>query len=166
MPECLYNLVNKVHIVAGVVALFVGPWQFVPYIRRRWITFHRLSGRVYVLAVLISGPLAFVVSFHSPAAWAVAGTAIQSVLWFVTTLAAYRSIKCLRIDAHRRWMMLSYSLTLTAPTVRIGIVVLERIFMIDYQGDFEYYYALLVWFSFLPLLIAWVYINFCPKCEP
>lgn len=96
-------------------------------------------------------------------AWVVAGTAIQSALWLFTTAAAYRSIRSLRIDAHRRWMILSFSLTLAAPAVRIGIVVLEQLLKIDYQKNFEFYYTLLVWFSFLPFLIAWVYIKFRPK---
>lgn len=152
--ELFYKAVSEFHILTGIVALFVGPFQFIPYIRRRWLSLHRLCGRAYVGVVLASAPLAFVVSFHSPLPWAVAGTAVQSVCWFVTTLAAYRSIRKLKINEHRRWMVLSFSLTLAAPVLRLGIVALEKLVGAHYQDNFDFYYPCLVWFSFLPFAAA------------
>jgi heme/copper-type cytochrome/quinol oxidase subunit 3 len=39
------------HITSGMLALLIGPWQFSRRIRQRYIQLHRVSGRVYVIAV-------------------------------------------------------------------------------------------------------------------
>src|SRR5689334_9750585 len=43
------------HVAGAVVALSVGPWQFVRRLRSRWPRVHRVLGRVYVIAVLATG---------------------------------------------------------------------------------------------------------------
>lgn len=155
MPVC--NIFNQAHIWAGVIALFAGPTQFIGSIRLKWIKLHRLCGKVYVAAVLISSPLAFLVSFHSSIPLAILGTASQSILWFIMTFQAYRFIKAGRINQHRDYMTMSYALTLSAPVVRLGIVVFERGMGINYQHHYETLYPVLVWISFLPFIAVWFF---------
>jgi len=40
------------HVCCGVLASVIGPLQFWPRIRRDYLPFHRIAGRVYVVAVL------------------------------------------------------------------------------------------------------------------
>src|ERR1041385_7710195 len=47
------------HVAAGLLALVVGPLQFWPRMRRDYLSFHRVAGRIYVVAVLIGTIAAF-----------------------------------------------------------------------------------------------------------
>jgi Predicted membrane protein (DUF2306) len=40
-----------VHITCGMVALLTGPWQFSSRLRRRYLSLHRLTGRVYACRI-------------------------------------------------------------------------------------------------------------------
>lgn len=149
------GIVDQLHIFAGAIALFAGPVQFLRAVRMRWVGFHRLCGRIYMITVLISSPLALVISFHSTLLWAVIATASQSVFWLVTTVQAYRAIKTGQVSRHRACMMMSYALTLSAPVLRLGIVIAENGFGINYQKHYDLMYPILAWVSFLPFLAVW-----------
>ena len=43
------------HIVGGIVALLLGPLQFVPSIRQKHKRLHRLVGKAYLVSVAVSG---------------------------------------------------------------------------------------------------------------
>src|SRR5579863_6407951 len=40
------------HITSGMTAAIVGPFQFSQRLRKRYLQLHRVSGRIYVIAVL------------------------------------------------------------------------------------------------------------------
>ena len=74
------------HIVGGMLALLLGPWQFVSGVRTRWPHLHRLMGRGYVAGVgagalggLLLAPTAYggIVS--------TLGFSILGLLWVGTT---------------------------------------------------------------------------------
>ena len=45
-----------VHVVASMLAILIGPFQFLPGIRKgRWLKFHRWLGRTYLLGILFGG---------------------------------------------------------------------------------------------------------------
>ena len=46
------------------------------------------------------------------------GFGILAVLWFLTGLEAYRTVSRGNIEAHRRWMIRNFALTLAAVTLR------------------------------------------------
>jgi uncharacterized membrane protein len=110
------------HVIGGVTALLVGPFQFVRRVRSRWPAFHRLSGRIYVLACAIAAPAGFMLALGTTAGpFAALGFAIPAVLWPVFTWLGYRAAVERRIDDHREWMLRSYALTATAITLRLMI---------------------------------------------
>lgn len=37
------------HFTAAATTLFLGPIQFIPYIRKRYLKFHRTAGRIYIV---------------------------------------------------------------------------------------------------------------------
>ena len=43
------------HLVGGTLALFFGPIQFSKWLRNKYLTFHRLSGKVYIIGAFIAG---------------------------------------------------------------------------------------------------------------
>jgi uncharacterized membrane protein len=106
------------HTVAAAIALLVGVWQFMPRTRRT--AWHRIEGRVYVLACLIGSVAGFTIAFHTTAGpWAAAGFAILAVLWFGATLTGYLNARRGNFVLHRRWMIRSYALTSAAITLRL-----------------------------------------------
>jgi uncharacterized membrane protein len=114
-----------VHALAGTVALVGGPLQWV----RAWrghSSLHRLIGRAYVAAVVVSAATALrmAVSFDVPYAPRVS-FAVLAVLWLTTTLFALERILAGDVPSHRAWMTRSYALTLFFLTGPIGMAVAE-----------------------------------------
>jgi len=44
-----------IHILGGMIALVIGPFQFFAVIRNKYKRFHRTTGKIFLLIVLISG---------------------------------------------------------------------------------------------------------------
>jgi uncharacterized membrane protein len=104
------------HIIAGTLALVIGPFQFSTRLRQKSLQLHRVLGRVYVYSVFVAVPLALVVAWPSGL---FIGTAVQASAWFVTTLAALLTARNRHIQAHRQWMIRSYAVTFTFVTLRV-----------------------------------------------
>ena len=131
-----------IHVAAGVVALVVGPLQFVRRIRERRPALHRATGLVYVAACAISAPAALMLAFGTVAGpIAGAGFAILAALLSVFTYFGLRAALQRRFAEHREWMFRSYAMTATAITLRLMIPA-----------------AMLLGFEFLPAyqVIAWL----------
>ncbi|HEX8622211.1 MAG TPA: DUF2306 domain-containing protein [Allosphingosinicella sp.] len=111
-----------VHVAAGVIALLVGPLQFVRRIRARRPGFHRAAGRIYVAACAIGAPAGLMLALGTVAGpVAAAGFAIPALLWPLFTWLGYRAAVEGRFDDHREWMLRSYAITATAITLRLMI---------------------------------------------
>lgn len=119
-----------VHIAAGIVALVVGPLQFVTAVRRREPRLHRRVGYAYLTAIAVGGvtglPLSFLMgsSFPSeisaPFRPTMVSFGLLAVAWLgVSGVALHRAV-ARRWEAHRAWMLRSYSLTFAAVTVRLA----------------------------------------------
>lgn len=114
-----------IHIVSAGLALLIGSFQFSRTLRRRAPRLHRWIGRSYVIAVIIGGISAFVMSFFSSVALlGFFGFGTLAVLWIWTTYRGYRSARDRDFAAHQAWMIRSYALTYAAPTLRIWLLVL------------------------------------------
>jgi len=116
----------SVHIVAGMLALLLGPIQFWLGLNRREKLLHRIFGGAYVLAVFASGTAAFYLAKHTDFGWVFGmGMAVMSLAWIISTAFAIISI-CLHLtEQHREWMIRSYVLTFGFVTFRIFTQVLQ-----------------------------------------
>ncbi|MEO1008277.1 MAG: DUF2306 domain-containing protein [Planctomycetota bacterium] len=139
------------HIFGAMVTLLLGPWQFLPAIRRRWRAAHRWMGRAYLgLGVLVGGGAGLILSFSAfgglPSR---IGFATLAVAFLLTGAAALSAILDRDAVAHRRWMVRNFALALAAVTLRIqlGLGAASGI-------PFEVYYPWLAWTSWLPNLVA------------
>lgn len=114
-----------IHIASAGLALLIGGFQFSRTLRRRAPRLHRWIGRTYVVAVLVGGVSAFVMSFFSSVALlGLFGFGTLALLWIWTTYRGYRSARDGDFAAHQAWMIRSYALTYAAPTLRIWLLVL------------------------------------------
>ncbi len=110
------------HVAAGTTALLLGPFQFWSGLRRRALGFHRWTGRLYLLAVLVAAPSALYLSFFIPASdggW-MGGASLftLALVWLASAAMAYTAIRNGRVESHKEWMIRSYVLTFFFVNVR------------------------------------------------
>jgi uncharacterized membrane protein len=140
------------HILAGSVAILLGPLQFWLGLNRRTATLHRVLGVFYVVAVGISGSAAFYLGFHTDFGW-VFGTGMigMGCAWIMTTSLATISICRRMVEQHREWMIRSYVVTFGFVTFRVLTMVFEML----RAGTLVERMAAASWFAWsVPLLIT------------
>ena len=129
------------------------PFQFSARLRTRRRALHRWLGRVYGLAIVISGAGGLSLAVHSTAgpiaSW---GFGLLAVLWVGVTIQAIRLAMVGRIAEHRRWMIRSGALTFAAVTLRLYLPVLGGLM------GFDLAYLIVSWACWVPNLILaeWV----------
>jgi uncharacterized membrane protein len=109
------------HVVCGVLAAVLGPLQFWPRLRRDYLPFHRVAGRVYVVAVLVGavasvGMASKIGADDAAYAWGLIGLAGA---WVVTTGLAFVAIRRKHIVLHKQWMIRSYVVTFAFVSFRL-----------------------------------------------
>ena len=60
--DAWYGLTLRAHIVFGLIAIIIGPFQFVVFLREWSVHVHRFLGRLYVVSVVSSGLCGLVVA--------------------------------------------------------------------------------------------------------
>jgi len=145
-----------VHVVFGMLALVIGPFQFVPAIRNRYLNLHRWMGRTYLTSTLIAGIAGFYMASTSQVNYTYQfGLTGLAIIWLTTGTMAFISIKNLNITQHREWMIRSYVVTFGFTAFRLMDDLLTN--TITNQGD---RLGLLAWSCWtIPLLIAEVCIQ-------
>jgi hypothetical protein len=131
-----------IHVAAGVIALVIGPLQFVSRIRQRKPAVHRATGLIYVGATAVFAPAGLMLALGTTAGpIAGAGFAALALLVSLFTYFGLRAAIEHRFSDHREWMLRSYAMTATAITLRLMIPA-----------------AALLGFEFLPAyrVIAWL----------
>ena len=150
-----------VHVLSGILALVVGPWQFIAAIRRRFIRVHRFLGAVYVasaLALGLSGLVFAPTAYTGPVA--VAGFTVLDLAMLFTTATAVRMIVARRIADHRRWMIRSFSLILAGVMLRLESLIYDALRsagLVDFS--FETAYAGIAWLCWVPSLLVALWIT-------
>jgi hypothetical protein len=125
------------HIFPSLIALAIGPFQFSNNIRLN-------------IAVLIGGIAGLIMSIYSyGGAVSHFGFGILSILWIISGIAAYTTIKKKNIEAHSKWMIINFALTFAAVTLRIGLGI-------GFASGiaFEIFYPYLSWVCWVPNLIV------------
>jgi uncharacterized membrane protein len=113
------------HVVAGGLALVLGPLQFWRGLRERARVVHRAVGRTYLLAVLVAGSAALVLApVNTAGLVGFAGFGTVGVLWLWTGWRGYRAIRSGDVRSHQAWMIRNFSLTYAAVTLRLWLMVL------------------------------------------
>lgn len=107
------------HICGGMLALCCGPLQLWTGLRRQAMTFHRWTGKVYLLGVAVGSVGGYALAIYSkPAGFGVA-IMIMSTAWILTTAVAYAAILHGRVNLHKEWMVRSYLVTFAFVTIRL-----------------------------------------------
>ena len=137
------------HVSGAVVALSLGPWQFVRALRSRWPLVHRLVGRVYVVAVLATGVGGLLLA---PTTYTGRLAGLAFALLAVGTLAstamAFVAIRRRQITRHRAWMTRSYAFIFTGASFRLGLMLLPLLGL-----SFDTAYVVSAWIAW-PINLA------------
>jgi uncharacterized membrane protein len=109
-----------IHIYASIWVLLAGFTQFSGYIQRNHKSLHRSMGYIYVADVLlITGPAGLIMGFYANGGlYSRIAFVMLASLWIFFTLMALIKARQKDFKAHRRYMIRSYALTLSALTLR------------------------------------------------
>ena len=144
-----WHLAFYIHISFGGIALLTGWSQFSPRLRGRYLTLHRWLGRIYLIAVGFASLAGLYMSFFATGGIICStGFGILALLWLGTAIQAYTSIRRLDIHRHRDWMIINYSLTFAAVTLRIWLPLLQMVVF----HDFIPAYRVVSWLCWVPNL--------------
>jgi uncharacterized membrane protein len=114
------------HGIPGAIALLTAPIQFSSRIRSRYPAFHRATGYVYFVSVLITAPMGMYVArllSSNPVSYTISW--VHGGSWLLCTLIAIKLVRNGDVSRHREWMMRSYSWALVFLTARIAIRVIN-----------------------------------------
>lgn len=142
----------RLHIAAGMAALFAGLAQFRTGLHGgRWAV-HRLVGRVYLGSIAVASIAAVTLLTRTRGGWVFAsGLAGLAIAWVATSGLAYIAIRRGNIIQHREWMIRSYVVTFAFVNFRIFYDVLEGL----HVGKWHERAAVSSWFCWaVPLLIT------------
>jgi uncharacterized membrane protein len=144
------------HGFGGAIAALLGPFQLISSIRRTSPRVHVWIGRTYLLAVLAGG-LAGLYFGPQTSAGPIAATGFTTlaVFWLYSGTQAYITIRRGDVQAHRRWMLRNFSLTLAAAMLRVELPLLIVL------GGFSFStaYIVVAWSSWVPnwlIVEAWL----------
>ncbi len=143
---CFYG-----HVLGGILCLASAPFLFWDRLRVRVPALHRGLGRLYGIVVLgWAGPAGLFLALHAKGG--IAGRAaflVLGLLWWGATARGVQSILAGRPADHRRWMIRSYSLALSAVSFRVFQTALFWAGLPD-----EPNYILSLWLSLAASLVA------------
>lgn len=135
------------HAFAAMFALGLGAFQFRAGLRRRRPRIHRIMGRIYVPAAILTGATGVYMAGYSYGGMIThLGFGFLGVAVIVTTSVAFTRIRALDIASHREWMLRSYALIFAAVMLRVLLPLL----IIAYEGDFDPAYRWVAWLCWVP----------------
>lgn len=115
-----------VHVFTAILVLPAGYTQFSRRIRRYAPQLHRRMGWLYVCVTLfLAGPSGLVLGVYANGGLSSQiAFCLLAVAWMFCTYRAVVSISRKQVETHRAWMMRSYSLALSAITLRLWKYIL------------------------------------------
>lgn len=114
-----YQLAFFAHISFGLIAIIIGPFQFMDQLIHQYRNIHKKLGYLYVAGVGISSLAGLIIApFAMGGIITSIGFSILALLWFSSLLLALKKVLTGNIKAHRKWMQINYALTFAAITQR------------------------------------------------
>lgn len=147
----------SLHLLGGCIAMFVGAFQLSSKLRTRFLAYHRWFGRLYVIAVIVSGIAGFILALNAYGGMTSQfGFGLMAICWLGSTTIAYYHVRHGNIIEHRNWMIRSYALTLAGVTLRVYLGIATLI-----DVPFQQFYPVLSWICWVPnlLLVEWLVLS-------
>lgn len=149
------------HVFSSIFLLPAGFTQFNPFLRHRYPQLHRAVGWSYLVILLcIAGPSGLYMAFYALGGWsAKLGFTMLALLWIAVTAKAGWTAICKKWRIHGQWMIISYSLTLAAITLRSY----KFFFLLSYDLlgsnlSLMEFYQINAWLSWVPNALVGLYL--------
>ena len=114
------------HVVFGITATLLGPFQFVSAIRKRNVKVHRTMGKIYLLSTITAALVSWMVILPRDGGIAYkSGLFFLGFAWISCGVMAYLAIRRQKVEIHREWMVRSYVVTLAFVTFRLLYDILK-----------------------------------------
>lgn len=154
----LWYIILYIHAFTSLITLAIGPFLLSTKLRNKNKDRHKRVGKVYFLCIFFGGFTGLYLAFKATGGIiSTLGFGFLSIFWIDTAGIALLKIKKGQVDHHRRWMIRNYSLTFSAVTLRIWLLIFILIAGID---NYETSYKIISWLCWIPnILIAELYIN-------
>jgi hypothetical protein len=150
--NAVWHTIFYIHITFGGIALLTGWTQFSKRLRSKYLAAHRVTGKIYVLSVLLSGCAGLYIAFFATGGIiSVTGFGTLALLWLFIDVKAYTSVRRLDINEHQKWMVRNYALTFAAVTLRIYLPLLIAFV---FNGNFTPAYHIVSWLCWVPNIIV------------
>jgi len=146
-----YKIAFFTHVYTAIFVLIAGLTQFSSFIRKHFTKLHKMSGWIYAFTVIIlAGPSGFFMAIYANGGM-ISQTAfcLLAILWIYFTALAIISAVNKDIKSHRKYMIRSFALTLSAITLRVWKYVLVYLF----EPRPMDVYQLVAWLGWIPNLI-------------
>ncbi|WNM20361.1 DUF2306 domain-containing protein [Flavobacterium capsici] len=151
------------HILAGILPLVTGPFQFWSWFRKHHIKWHRLLGKLYIIGCLFGGFSALYLGITQPYDGSIVPTLFLATLWLFMTISAWITIKRKQVEAHRLFMIRSYTLTLAFVFLRLLYDLVYKLNFLSFIANEEVRDATYEWISWVaPVLIVEFFISWLP----
>jgi len=146
-----YKLAFFTHVYTTIFLLPVGYFQFSSYIRRRLKILHKVNGWIYaVIVILLAGPAGFYMGiFANGGLITQTAFCLLACLWICFTLIAINKALNKNFISHRNYLIRSFSLTLSAITLRSW----KYLIVLYFDPRPLDVYKIAAWLSWIPNII-------------
>ncbi|HEX7802449.1 MAG TPA: DUF2306 domain-containing protein [Pseudoxanthomonas sp.] len=140
------------HLSGGVLTLLLGWLQFVGRLRSAYPRFHRWTGRVYLIGLLVAAIGATAMVMTTPLGWTTAyAFAVMIGAWLITAMLGWLAIRKGDMATHRDWMRRNYIITFAFVTFRLA----GKIPGLYSLGSLQEVFTTFGWMSWtVPLLLS------------
>lgn len=154
-PFARHPDVTLLHVIPGAVFLILAPIQFLPFVRRRFLAFHRWSGRVLLMTALVIAlsALFFGVLMPFGGTGEAVAIALFAVMFLVALATAWLAIRRGQAARHREWMIRAFATAIAISTVRVFGSFVELPFTLMGIRPAEGF-VISVWTSWLMTVVA------------
>jgi len=147
------------HFAAGCIVLMLGCIQLIPAIRQNYPSVHRLVGRIYVAATLLTGfgGLLFILAKGTVGGTAMnIGFSLYGILMIVATVQTFRYAKLRQMSPHRVWALRLFALAIGSWLYRMyygfwALLTNSWGHTQDFRGPFD---ILMAFFFYIPNLLV------------
>lgn len=125
-----YKVAFFTHVYTSFFLMIFGAVQFSDFLRKKYSSFHRISGKIYFFLLLfLAAPSGFVMSYYANGGLlAQTSFILLSTFWIIFTLASFYFVLKRNIQNHQKFAIRSFALTLSAISLRLFKYLLVMFF--------------------------------------
>ncbi len=141
------------HIISTPMILLIGIWQVLYRTERKWIQFHRWTGKIYILMILLVGaPSGLIMALYAyGGAPGKVNFLILSIFWWISAWLGWKHIKKGNFIQHQQFMTRSFLLAISAVMLRIYSFIYHQ--YVPYSTEMAY--AVIALLSWLPQIVIY-----------